>query len=403
MTWIAFLVLGLLPSFAAILYLLLLAAARVCGVYDQATLSRSPREDASSTRIALLIPAHNEAAGLGTTLASCAALDYPRERFQTLVLADNCSDATAEIARQSAVVCLERHDPVRIGKGQALAWALERLQATRDFLDWDAVLVLDADCTLESSSLRQVDAFVRRGDRALQLNHRVLNPDESVASYAAAVGRCLEYDLYYAPKSRLGGAVLLVGTGMVLHRELLDAIPWRATSSAEDTEYSLQLARRGVPVRFVSEAHVGVTAPSSLAALDIQRTRWARGNLSLGRRHALGCLLRGLLTGSWQEADLGGTLLLLSRPLWLAHLAMVLLAAMALVRSGAAPAWLPTAAILLVAFYGAYLLLGILRVGLTARRLLLLSAAPLLVARLAWIALRALPASAASTWTRTPR
>jgi cellulose synthase/poly-beta-1,6-N-acetylglucosamine synthase-like glycosyltransferase len=156
-------------------------------------------------------------------------------------------------------------------------------------------------------------------------------------------------------------------------------------------------------VRFVSEAHVGVTAPSSLAALDIQRTRWARGNLSLGRRHALGCLLRGLLTGSWQEADLGGTLLLLSRPLWLAHLAMVLLAAMALVRSGAAPAWLPTAAILLVAFYGAYLLLGILRVGLTARRLLLLSAAPLLVARLAWIALRVLPASAASTWTRTPR
>ncbi len=403
MTWIAFLVLGLVPSCAAILYLLLLAVARVIGVHDRASVSRSPQEDAASTRFVLLVPAHNEAAGLGATLASCASLDYPRERFQTLVLADNCSDATAEIARQSGVVCLERLDAVRVGKGHALAWALEWLQTSGDFPNWDAILVLDADCTLESSSLRQVDAFVRRGDRALQLNHRVLNPDESVASYAAAVGRCLEYDLFYAPKSRLGGAVLLVGTGMVLHRELLDALPWHATSSAEDTEYSLQLARRGVPVRFVSEAHVGVEAPSSLTALDVQRQRWARGNLSLGRRHAIACLLRGLLKGRWKEADLGATLLLLSRPLCLAHLALVLLAAATLVRGGAAPAWLPTASILLVAGYGAYLLLGILRVGLTARRAMLLFAAPLLVARLAWIALRALPASATSTWTRTPR
>jgi len=405
MTWIAFLALGLVPSCVAVLYLLFLAIARQCGVHDA-----SPDSVTAATRFLLLIPAHDEASGLGTTLASCAALDYPRDRFRTLVLADNCRDATADVAREAGAACLERHDPARPGKGHALAWALERLRNDelrlwneRSFGDWDAILVLDADCLLEPHALSAADAFVQRGDRALQLNHRVLNPDESVASYAAAVGRCLEYDLFYAPKSRLGGVVLLVGTGMVLHRELLDAIPWQATSSAEDTEYSLQLARRDVPVRFISDAHVGVTAPASLAALDIQRRRWARGNLGLGRQHALACVARGLLHGRWREVDLGVTLLLQSRPLWLAHLAFVVLAAAVLVRQGSAPAWLPTVVAVLVALHGVYLLLGMLRVGFTARRLQLLAASPLLVARLAWIALRALPATAASSWTRTPR
>ena len=92
-----------------------------------------------STRFGIVIPAHNEETILRATLDSCRAIDYPGDLFSVFVVADNCSDSTAELARQSGVACLERFDSDHRGKGYALAWAFPQVLES----GVDAIVVLD--------------------------------------------------------------------------------------------------------------------------------------------------------------------------------------------------------------------------------------------------------------------
>ncbi len=392
-----FIVLFLVPSSVIAAYYLIWAVAGVAGVRDVRHASTSPRH-----RFLIVIPAHNEQASLLHALASCEQLDYPPEMFVTTVLADNCQDATAEIARGAGVTCLERNDPDRLGKGYALAWALERLQQDRAH---DAYVILDADCTLDPQALRVADAFLTSGARVLQTNHRIMNPDATPISYAAAVGRRLEYDLFFAPKSCFGFAVLLVGTGMVLHRSVLEQCPWTSHSCTEDTEYTIRLAEQHQPVRFASNAWIECRAAETISQLRIQRNRWAQGNLSLGRSLSLRLMGSGILQGPWLLADLGWTLLLLSRPLILAHLAATVVFSLLLLwlAPGAVSQSLFFVTLGLLAAYGVYLLLGILTLGLTARRAKHLLGAPWVLIELVAISLRAVFRPEFGPWRKTPR
>ena len=176
---VLFLILLLVPSGLVAAYYLVWAVARVAGLQD----TKRPAPPARH-RIRIVIPAHDEQDTLPATLDSCARLDYPRDLYAVTVVADNCHDATAHVARQRGVDCIERSDPARPGKGFALGWALDQLRAAPH----DALLVLDADCTLDSQALQVLDAFLQDGARVLQANHRVVNADASPISYAGSGG-----------------------------------------------------------------------------------------------------------------------------------------------------------------------------------------------------------------------
>ncbi len=184
-----FLIFFLLPSYLAVAYYLGLVTARLLGCYDAPT-----RNGGAVHRLAVVIPAHNEANEIAAAVHSCFESDYPREQLQVVVVADNCQDATCEQAERAGARCLSRHAPALPGKGPALSWAFDQLLQT----PMDALIVLDADCRLERDTLKIVDHCLQNGHRALQTNHRVTNADASPISYAAAVGRTLEYDLFFA-------------------------------------------------------------------------------------------------------------------------------------------------------------------------------------------------------------
>ena len=129
------------------------------------------------TRFLVLIPAHNEEALLPATLDSLALLDYPRELYAVHVVADNCDDRTAEIARlkgagATRIEVHERHDPQLRGKGHALRWLLERLWAAGE--PHDAVVILDADSVVTPNFLRAMAARLERGERVIQAYYAVL-------------------------------------------------------------------------------------------------------------------------------------------------------------------------------------------------------------------------------------
>jgi len=352
-------------------------------------------------RFIILIPAHDEETTIARAIASSLKLDYPADRFQIVVVADNCSDSTATVARAAGAMVLERADLTLRGKGHALQWAFGQIQS----LPYDAVIIQDADCRLSQTALRHFDQHLARGERVLQAAYIVSNPDESAISYAAAVGNLIENEFFYAPKSYLGLSVMLRGTGMVLHRSILEQIPWNAHSIAEDTEYSIELARQRIPVRFLDDVAVYSDFPATKEQLQVQRVRWASGNLAFGKSQAWSLIWNGLRSRNWALADAGWTLLAVSRPI------VIIAAVLAVAATGIADWAQPDPvdhAMFGVAELGllvlsAYFVLGIVRLGVSVRRMGYLASTPWIVARLMGISVLGLFGYRRNDWIRTPR
>jgi 1,2-diacylglycerol 3-beta-glucosyltransferase len=352
-------------------------------------------------RFAVVIPAYNEEYSIQSVVDSCGSLSYPAEQFSVYVIADNCTDQTAERAMLAGARVLERSDLTARGKGHALAWAFQHILP----MGFDALVVIDADCKIEPHALRVFNRALGAGDQVLQCRYVVANPDESAMSYASAVGNVIENDLFYEPKSRHGLAVLLRGTGMVLHREILERFPWRAFSVTEDLQYALGLIRGGVRIKFLPDVRVFSSFPATPGQLGTQRRRWAGGVAALGKAEALGLIVDGLRNREYRLLDAGWTLLVLSRPLLLTLTTATLVLALS--------AWWiapgrGTGAIFIIAMIEAFLLMayfaiGIYRLGLNSHRLRLLAQAPAVVARMIWASLHGVFGSEDNTWRRTPR
>ena len=377
------------------LYHLLLALVAVVGR------KRRAEHGAAVHSFAVVIPAHNEEGNIEGVLRCCAALDYPRDKYKVYVVADNCTDRTAEKAAALGAVCIQRRVADKHGKGYALEWAFDRILPEGA----DAVVVLDADCSIGANCLRIFDRHLQAGDRVIQANYVVANPDDNAMSYVLSLASLLENDLFYAPKSILGGAVTLQGTGMVFHREVLARHPWRAGSIVEDAEYAYQLIREGIRIRFVPNARVYSDFPTRQSQLATQRTRWISGNATLGKSLAMKLIWKGILRRRLLLIDAGLTMLLISRPLIALHLLLTLLLTMLCwwLAPGAWSAGLLAACLAIAVAYALYVAAGVVMLGITPKRVKFLLCAPMIVLRYVALATKVLLGPRPKSWHRTPR
>jgi hypothetical protein len=294
-----------------------------------ATRSRAPRgagcPPGGRTRFAILVPAHDEEVLLPALLRSVADLDYPRERREVVVVADNCSDRTAQIARAAGATVIERDDPARLGKGHALEWAFAQLSSRTDL---DSIVVVDADCEVSANLLAAADQRLRAGARALQVDDVVSNVHESSSSALRFAAFALINSVRPLGKNALGFSCGLLGTGMVFSMELLHQHPWRASSMAEDAEYHLQLVSVGERVQFVPEARVSSPMPASLTAARHQNMRWEGGKCDLIRRWSPKLLMQAAIRRDTECAGAAFDLLIPPQSLLFAANASVLAAAM---------------------------------------------------------------------------
>jgi len=362
----------------------------------------APRPDTESTpRFVVVIPAYNEAKTLPPTLLACERFDYPEDLYEIDVVADNCTDETAKVVREHGVRCLERTDPNHRGKGYALRWAFDQLLEE----DHDVFVVLDADCSLEAKALRAFANEISGGGRVLQASYVVDNPDSTPISYAVAVGNIIENDLYYHPKSALGWVVVLRGTGMIFERNVLERFPWEAFSLVEDVDYSMSLYENGLAVRFLPWVEVRSLFPESFEQLRVQRMRWAGGNVQMGKGSVLRFLWKGISKQRVIYFDMGLTILSQSRPLQLVLLGLLYIVA-TLGFLGLQDHFFDSlflASNVLVSGYILYFAWGVLRLGLSWRRLGLLVRTPGILVGLTRIAIRSVGRSREPTWERTPR
>lgn len=251
--------------------------------------------DSSGVRFVVLIPAHDEQGGILRTLQSVKMTEYPDAMRRVVVVADNCTDRTGELARAAGATVYERSDTRRTGKGYALAWGLQQLRAEKWWSETDAVVFLDADCEVSPNMLSASSAAVEAGHSALQLDNVAANPAESWVAALRYAAFGLVNTVRQAGKAALRLPVGMRGTGMVVTSGLLERCPWEAFSLAEDQEYGMRLAGAGEQVYFLSHAFVQSPVAADLRSSASQQMRWEGGRLQLIRHHTLPMVVSGLL------------------------------------------------------------------------------------------------------------
>ncbi len=283
MTLVAILLaLASVPIVAACAYLTLLTLLSRRGT------APSPR--AAHLRFDVVVPAHDESNGIEATLASLLAMDYPRELFRVVVVADNCTDDTAAKARAAGATVLVRNDTTRIGKGHALALAFHELAADSS----DAVVVVDADTLVSRNLLLAFSARLDDGASAAQANYVVRNAQTSWRTRLGAIAFATFHELRSIARERLGVSCGLRGNGMCFTKALIRDVPYDAFSVVEDIEHGIKLGEKGRVVRYVREASVQGEVASTERTARSQRIRWEGGRSRLARELAPRLLQRAL-------------------------------------------------------------------------------------------------------------
>lgn len=352
-----------------------------------------------TARLAVLVPAHDEQELIGRCLASLADQRYPVGLRRTVVIADNCTDRTAEIARAAGAEVLERHDPASPGKGQALRWAMDRL--LREDPQLDAVVVVDADSIADPDLLGELAAALTAGAAAVQAEYLALTDDGPTGELRDAAF-LLFHRVRFRGRAALGLPCSLVGNGMLFSRRVLEEHPWQAFSSTEDLEHSLDLRIAGVRPVFAERARLRAPVASDGAGARTQRLRWEGGRLELVRTRLPG-LLVACLAG---RPDLWDAALDLAVPPLGVLAPLVVLGASAagvLVAAGTVGGVVLLPWAVAAAALPAHVLVGLRAAGAPPSTYAALRGAPALVASQALARLSVLRDRRAGTWVRTER
>lgn len=235
----------------------------------------------------VVVPAHDEEAGLGRTLDGLLA-DLDADG-RILVVADNCGDRTAEVARARGVEVLERFDDARRGKGHALAYAVGSLADAPP-----AVLVfVDADCDLERGTLGELVRACMQHDGPVQADYVLVPRRQTPREALSALAFLVRNRVRPLGLARLGGPCGLFGTGMAMPYPLFVSLPNAEGHLVEDMWLGIECALRGKAPHFVPTARVTSEAAPSDAATRRQRMRWEQGHLGVLRHDVPRLLAHG--------------------------------------------------------------------------------------------------------------
>ncbi|HYU00596.1 MAG TPA: glycosyltransferase family 2 protein [Gemmatimonadales bacterium] len=258
----------------------------------------SPQPPTELPSLLFLVPAHNEELLIEPCVRSLMQLRYPTTRFRVVVIADNCTDRTAALARAAGAHCLERNDLARPGKPRAIAWALEQ-SATQDY---DGVVVVDADTVVAADFAVALAQAAPLRAKAVQGYFDVRNRTESSLTRLATLLAAATHRIAYPLKQRAALNVPLVGNGFCIGTEVLRTHGWTAFSIAEDWEMYARLTAAGVEIEGAPKAVVYAQEARTLRQSWTQRQRWTAGKVTVLARVGPS-ILRGRRIGPRQKLD----------------------------------------------------------------------------------------------------
>ena len=254
--------------FALMLYYLFIA---LFGFYKK----KDTKTFEPQKKFAMLVAAHNEEVVIENLVESLKHLDYPKELYDIFVIADNCTDNTAKIARAAGANVFERFNKEKRGKGFALEWMFDKI--FKMDTHYDGIAVFDDDNLVDKNFLKEMNNKMCEGFKVVQGYIDSKNPQDSWITESYAIAFTSANRMLQLAKSNIGLSAQIGGTGFVIDTATLKKLGWGATCLTEDLEFSCKLILNGEKVGWAHDAIIYDEKPLTLKASWNQRKRWMQG------------------------------------------------------------------------------------------------------------------------------
>ena len=224
-------------------------------------------------RFIIALPANNEENVIGNLIKSLQMQDYDKSLYDIYVIADNCTDGTANVARENGAIVYERFDENKKTKGYALNWFLDKMKDKKE--DYDALLVFDADNVVDKNFLNVMNRKLCQGEVLVQGYRDIKNPTDTWVSGGYAIFYWTMNRLYHLARYNMGLSPLINGTAFMVKWDILIDEGWNTKTLTEDIEFALINISKGVKLGWAKDAIVYDEQPLTFKQSWKQRERWS--------------------------------------------------------------------------------------------------------------------------------
>lgn len=250
---------------------------------------------------ALIVAAHNEETVIENMVKSLKAINYDDSLYDIYVIADNCTDRTAEIARAAGAIVCERESEDQRGKGYALEWMFKKIfEGEREY---DDIAIFDADNIVHPEFLNEMNKKLKTGAKVVQGYIDSKNPFDSWITAAYTISFWTINKLFQFSRQNLKLSCQLCGTGFVIDTNVLKEIGWQSTCLTEDMEFTMRLVLNDYKVSYASGAIVYDEKPLTFSQSWKQRIRWMQGHADVATRFIGPLLKKAVKEGKWSPVD----------------------------------------------------------------------------------------------------
>jgi cellulose synthase/poly-beta-1,6-N-acetylglucosamine synthase-like glycosyltransferase len=232
---------------------------------------------------ALIVAAHNEEKVIKDIIHSLEMLDYNRSLYDIFVIADNCTDRTAALARMSGAIVFERFNMGKRGKGYALEWMFNKIFKMEK--QYDSVVVFDADNLVSKGFLYEMNKKLCEGYKVVQGYLDSKNPCDNWITGGYSISFWTSNRMFQLARNNIGLSNQLGGTGFCISLDILRELGWGATCLTEDLEFSCKLVLNGYKVGWAHDAVIYDEKPLTLKQSWYQRKRWMQGFADVSSRY----------------------------------------------------------------------------------------------------------------------
>ena len=240
-------------------------------------IKEKPLKEDKQHRFMTIIPAHNEEKVVVNLVESLKKLDYPKDLYDIYVIADNCTDKTAEVAKKAGAIVYERFDEAHKTKGHALQWFLA--QKIEEDAPYDAFCIFDADNIVDENFLKVMNKKLCQGEEVVQGYKDIKNPSDSWVSAGYAIFYWTMHRFYHLARYNIGLSPLMNGTGFMVKFDVIKPQGWNTKTLTEDIEFSLKRIIEGKKLGWARDAIVYDEQPVGFKQSWTQRTRWTVGHM----------------------------------------------------------------------------------------------------------------------------
>ena len=228
-------------------------------------------------RFMAIIPAHNEEAVVANLIESLKKQTYNKDLYDIYVIADNCTDNTAKVAKQAGAIVYERFDETKKTKGYALNWFLQ--QKIKENAPYDAFFVFDADNIVDKDFIKNMNKKLCQGEDVVQGYRDIKNPSDNWISSGYALFYWTMHRFYHLARYNLGLSPLLNGTGFMVRFDVIKPQGWDTVTLTEDIEFSLKRIIAGKKLGWATDAICYDEQPTGFKQSWSQRSRWTVGHM----------------------------------------------------------------------------------------------------------------------------